>query len=252
MLPLKRNLTLVIFLLILSIFLLISLFYLGKTVKENTSLNALKNKKLSLINRFSQMQPFPPSQTLLEYYEQRKEKVSEYYKSFHTLFVSSWNKMPNSTPEPLKFKEKLFKSQSKIIKKAKGRGLVIEEAALYLGFDRYETEIPLADDIPDLMVELQAIEELTLLMMQSKVQSLERVRILEPQNETLNSEKHPFVRIFPIRVSIEAGFENFAKFLSLCGKSDFIFVFSDMHIYQGELEKKTIKADILLNLIVFS
>lgn len=266
MLPLRKNLTSVIFILILAIFVLVSLFYLGRTVKESASLSSSRNKKLKLINYFCQKKPFPPSETLLEYYRNKKEKNSEYYKSFHTLFVSDWNKMPRSVLEPLKFKEKLFKLQSKITKKARARKLTIGDGALYFGFDKYESEIPQASDIPDLMVELQAVEELTSLMMQSHITSLERVRILEPQDKTLpleelgrsipvdkilSSEKQPFVRIFPIQISFEANSKDFIKFLSLCAKNDFIFVLSDMHIYRFESEKKTLRADILLNLVIF-
>ncbi len=251
MLPLRKNLTSVIFILILAIFVLVSLFYLGRTVKISASLSSSRNKKLKLINYFCQKKPFPPSETLLEYYRDKKEKTSEYYKSFYSLFVSSWNKMPRSVPEPLKFKEKLFKLQLKITKKAHARKLTIGEGALYFGFDKYETEIPQASDIPDLMVELQVVEELTSLMVQSHITSLERIRILEPQDKTLSHEKQPFVRIFPIQMIFEANSKDFIKFLSLCAKSDFIFVLSDMHIYQSELEKKTLKADILLNLVIF-
>ncbi len=266
MLPLRKNLTSVIFILILAIFILISLFYLGRTIKENVSLNSLKNKKLEFINHFCKQEPFPPSEALLEYYQDKKEKISEHYKSFHTLFITSWNKMPHSTLEPLKFKEKLFKLQSKILKEAEDGGLTIKEGALYLGFDRYETEIPSSNDISDLIVELQAVEELASLMVQSQILSLERMKILEPQDKalplkelgrsipvdkSLSKEKQAFVRIFPIQVSLEANFENFINFLNLCAKSDFIFVLSDMHIYQSEPEKKTVKADILLNLVVF-
>lgn len=251
MMLLKKNLTSIILILILAIFILISLFYLGGTVRENASLSFLKNKKLKLIDYFCKKEPFPPSEVLLEYYRDKKEKISEHYKSFYTLLVSPWNKMPRSVSEPLKFKEKLFKSQSKIIKKAKGKGLVIGEGGLYLGFDRYETEIPQSNDIPDLMVELQAMEELTSLMMQSQILTLERVRILEPQNKTLSNEKQPFVRIFPIQLGLEANFESFITFLNLCGKSDFIFVLSDMRIYRSQSESKTIKADILVSLVIF-
>ena len=251
MLPLRKNLTSLICILILAIFILVSLFYLGRTVKISASLSSSRNKKLKLINYFCQKKPFPPSETLLEYYRDKKEKISEYYKSFYALFVSDWNKMPSSVLEPLKFKEKLFKVQSKITKKARAGKLTIGEGALYLGFDRYESEIPQASDIPDLTAELQAVEELISLMMQAQIISLERIRILEPQDKILYGEKEPFVRIFPIQMTLEANSEDFIEFVSLYSKSDFIFVLSDMHIYRSESEKKTLKADIVLNLVIF-
>lgn len=225
---------------------------LAQTVKVNADLNFEKNEKLGLINSYFEKEAFPPSELLLKYYQDKKEKISDYYKSFYSVFVSRWSKMPRSAPEPLKFKEKLFKAQSKIKQEARGKKIKIGEGALYFGFNRYETEIPVKDDIPDLVVELQAIEELTSLMMRSKILALESVKLPGPENIILGEERQPFVRIFPVRLTIKSNFDDFMKFLNLCGNSEFIFVIGDMHIYQNrETDERTIKADILINTVIF-
>lgn len=253
MLSLKRNLSFIIAVIILAVFLLASLFYLAITVKENAALNFSKYKKLDNIKEYFKGGAFPPSEKLLDYYLDKNGKFLKYYETFYSDLVSARNEMPDKILEPLKFKEKLLDSQSQIIKKAKASDLSVGEKALYLGFDRYQTEIPLQDDIPDLMVELESVRELFIYMMKAGMISVERVEILKPQDIFIKGEKKPFVRVFPVRLSAESAFENFVKFLKFCADADSgdIFVFSDMHVYQANQEKKTIKSDILVNIIIF-
>lgn len=251
MLNLRKNFKYIILLLVLAVSLGIPFFYLAAAVKENRDLNLEKSKKLTLINRFGREKPCPPSKELFAYYQNRKEKFLEYYKSFSPIFVASLNKMPLSVPEPLKFKEDLFEIQSNMRNRAKAQGLSIKEKALFFGFDKYETEIPLKEDMPDLLIQFQAVRKLTEFMIDSKMRMVEDIEILEPKNKTLLDEEEAYVRVFPIKLSLEGEWGSLVEFLNYCQKSTLIFVFSDMHIYRGEAKQRSLKADLLINTAVF-
>lgn len=232
---------------ILGTFLIASFVCLGGTIKEGASLNSSKNKTIKAIRAYYKKDAFPPSEILLKYYEDRKEKILEYHHAFGALF-SSQEEMA-SMPDTLKFKEELVDVQSQIKKEAKGEYLVIKDSSF--GFEKYETEIPSPRDIPDLMLELHVVKELASLMMQSRVAALEEVNIFKPQDKTLPGEKNPFIRVYSVQVIIEADFESFVKFMDYCGKSDFVFALRDLHVYQADEGKKTVKADMSFNVVVF-
>lgn len=246
-LALKKNLNTIVAAVILGVFLIVSLVCLGGTIQEGAILNSSKNKTIKAIRAYYRKDDFPPSEILLKYCEDRKEKILEYHYAFVALF-SSREEMA-SIPDTLKFKEELVNVQSQIKKEAQGEYLVIKDSSF--GFEKYETEIPSLQDIPDLMLELHAVKELASLMMQSRVDVLEEVNILKPQDKTLPGEKNPFIRVYPVQVIIEADFESFVKFVDYCGKSDFVFALRDLHIYQANEGKKAVKADMSFDVVVF-
>lgn len=247
---LKKNWNTVVAAVILGAFLIISVVCLGRAIKECANLNSSKNKMIKAIRAYYIRDAFPPSEIMLEYYLDRKEKILEYHNAFKALFLSQ-EEMPSHMLDTLKFKEELTNVQFQIRKEAEREYLMIKDEALSLGFERYETEIPLPQDIPDLMLELHAIKELTSFMMESKIDVLEKLSISNPQDKTLSGKENPFIRIYPVQMTMQANFESFVRFLDYCGKSNFIFVLSDLHICQSEAGENTVKVDMIFNAVVF-
>lgn len=247
---LKKNWNTIVPAVILGGLSIISVICLSGTIKECANLNFSKNKMIKAIRAYYSTDTFPPSEIMLKYYLDRKEKILEYHNAFKALFLAQ-KEMPSRILDTLKFKEELINVQFQIRKEAEREYLMIKDEALSLGFERYETEIPLPQDIPDLMLELHAIKELASFMMDSRVDVLEKLRTSNPQDKTLPGEENPFIRIYPVQITIQADFESFVRFLDYCGKSNFIFALSDLHICQSEAGENMVKADMTFNAVVF-
>ncbi|MFH1857264.1 MAG: hypothetical protein ABH836_08615 [Candidatus Omnitrophota bacterium] len=247
---LKKNLNSIIFISVLSILLGGPLFYLSGTLKKMADLNFEKNQKLKIVNNYRKKDSLIPSEALLDYCAEKRDEEEKYYNSFNALFEDYCKNIPVTVPGSLKFKEELVSEQSGLREGAKKCYLSINKNAFPLGFDKYEKELPSEKDIPDLTVELGAMKKLVSFMIQSKLQTLENITIMEPRDYTLTGEKEPFSRLYPIRLTVEADFDNFMDFLYLCGKSDYIFTLEDMSVYQTKA-KNTITAELLINAVIF-
>ncbi len=126
------------------------------------------------------------------------------------LFSSPKAKMPKESGDALKFKEELYRVQNKI----KEEGVPIDfQFPFWLGFERYEHDIPVSADLPVRAKQLEIIKEIMDLMLQAKVPEVSSVEFLESKNVTYDGGKEPMFREFPVRISFKCKNDNLLGFL---------------------------------------
>lgn len=126
------------------------------------------------------------------------------------LFSKPKSKMPKETGDALKFKEELFRVQNKI----KEEGIPIDfQFPFWLGFERYEHDIPTSADLPVRAKQLEIIKEMMDLMLQAKVPEVSSIEFLESRSVVYEGGKDPLFREFPIRISFKCKNDNLINLL---------------------------------------
>ncbi|MFA5093975.1 MAG: Amuc_1100 family pilus-like protein [Candidatus Omnitrophota bacterium] len=126
------------------------------------------------------------------------------------LFSKPVAQMPKDVGDALKFKEELYRVQKNI----KDEGAPIDfQFPFWLGFERYEHDIPAPGDLPVRVKQLDIIAEIIDLMLQSKIPEVSSVEFLESKVVVLEGEKDPLFRNFPVRISFECKNDNLVNFM---------------------------------------
>lgn len=142
--------------------------------------------------------------------EKQRDEITDYYKEIvETLSSKPKSKMPKEG-DPLKFKEELYKVQTKLTLDGSSIGFEFPSG---LGFAKYEKEIPSASELPIRIKELEIIQEIGDLMVKSKVPKITDIEFKEAKDITLEKSKDLIYKEFSLKISFKCKNENFINFL---------------------------------------
>jgi len=126
------------------------------------------------------------------------------------LFSTPISKMAKEVGDPLKFKEELYKVQNKI--KEDG-GAINFLFPFWLGFDKYEHDIPNAADLPFRIKQLDIIKEIGDIALAAKVPEISSIDYLEVKKITAEDTKELLYVEFPVKLVLKCKNENLINFL---------------------------------------
>lgn len=161
------------------------------------------------------------------------------------LFSSPKARMPKEAGDALKFKEELYKVQNKI--KEEG-GSIDFKFPFWLGFEKYEHNIPTPSELPVRVKQLDIIREIADLMLQSKVPELSSVEFLESKNVMYEGGKEPVYREFPVRISFRCKNDSLIGFMYKLYVSEIPFKIDMLKIVVSS-EETAEKGDLKVELI---
>ncbi len=124
-----------------------------------------------------------------------------------TLFSKPSSRMTKEVGDPLKFKEELYKVQNKI--KEDGASISFQ-FPFWLGFDKYEHDIPNPADLPFRVKQLDIIKEIGDIALASKVPEIATVEFLEVKK--VSAESGLYME-FPVRVVLKCKNDNLINFI---------------------------------------
>jgi hypothetical protein len=125
------------------------------------------------------------------------------------LFSKPSSRMVKEVGDPLKFKEELYKVQNKI--KEDGASINFQ-FPFWLGFERYEHDIPNPADLPFRVKQLDIINEIGSLALASKVPEISTIEFLEIKKIMADNKEILFME-FPVRVVLKCGNESLVNFM---------------------------------------
>ena len=133
------------------------------------------------------------------------------------LFSKPASRMAKEAGDPLKFKEELYKVQNKM--KEDGASINFQ-FPFWLGFDRYEHDIPNAADLPFRVKQLDIIGEIGNIALASKVPEISTVEFLEVKKATAESGLY---MEFPVRVVLKCKNGSLVNFIQKLSVADMPF-----------------------------
>jgi hypothetical protein len=218
-----------------------------------------------------------PSEERIKYLQDKKEQLQKSFDRALEAFSRQQATFPKDVPDPIQFKEKLFKVEEGLRRDALVSRIYLPDD---MGFGDYENEIPRPGDVPMLVKELDVLQEIYQLAKGSGVagmSSIEFVRVLsgEEQPETAASapiasqtgaaQKGP-VRPKPagggipakgtykketLRVEIDCDMRSLYNFLYGIRASKYILVTRGMSVRHSERVPGRLLADIEIEMLVF-
>ncbi len=136
------------------------------------------------------------------------------------LFSKPGSRMSMEVGDPLKLKEELYKVQNKI---KEGGAAINFQFPFWLGFDRYEHDIPSAADLPYRVKQLDIIKEIGNLALASKVPEISSIEFLEIKRVFAEDNKEILYMEFPVKVILKCRNENLINLLHEFSAADIPF-----------------------------
>lgn len=130
------------------------------------------------------------------------------------LFSKPGSRMSMEVGDPLKFKEELYKVQNKI-----KEGDVFQ-FPFWLGFDKYEHDIPNAADLPYRIKQLDIIKAIGNMALASNVPVISSIEFLEIKRISAEGSKDTLYMEFPVRVVLKCRNENLINFFHKLSAAD--------------------------------
>jgi Tfp pilus assembly protein PilO len=156
------------------------------------------------------------------------------------------SRMPKDPGDPLKFKEELYKVQNKL--KEDGKSLNFE-FPFWLGFDKYEHDIPTAADLPMRVKQLDIIKEVGTLMLNNKISTITAVEFGDIRNISAEGEKEIVYKEFPLKIGFVCANADLMNFLHALTISEIAFKVDYMKLKASEA-KAGGKGDLSVELII--
>lgn len=136
------------------------------------------------------------------------------------LFSKPGSKMSIEAGDPLKFKEELYKVQNKI---KEGGAAINFQFPFWLGFDKYEHDIPSAADLPYRIKQLDIIKAIGNIALASKVPEISGIEFLEIKKVFADDNKEVLYMEFPVRIILNCRNENLINLLHKFSVADIPF-----------------------------
>ena len=252
---LKKNLLVFIFMGLLFIGIIISA---GVFMALLTGKGGVKNKikgQLVLLENLTMTKKDAPTFEWIGYLTKKNEALDETYSDLMKKIDNPAVKMPAEVMESLKFKERIFEVQKNLRKEASAKKLEFKDEAALLGFEEYETKIPRDEEVPNLTKQLEIVEELISLMLESEIETIENIKLLKLNDKIIKEKTDELkYRVFPVRLEITSGVKNLAGFLFRLSESDFIFMTEELKIdSMPDLpdSKERVKGNFVVSTIIF-
>jgi len=157
--------------------------------------------------------------------EKQLNVLTRYYKEIvQTLSSKPRTRMPKEA-DPLKFKEELYKAQTKL--KQDGSSINFQFPPS-LGFAKYEREIPSTSELLIGVKQLDIIQQICGLMVESKVPEVTAIEFEEAKDVMRGSDIA--YKELPVRIVLKCNNENLINFLYGLSVSDIPFMISYMNL----------------------
>ena len=136
------------------------------------------------------------------------------------LFSKPASRMSMEVGDPLKFKEELYKVQNKIKEDGASTNF---QFPFWLGFDKYEHDIPNPADLPYKVKQLEIIKTVGNLALASNVPQISTIEFLEIKRILPENSKDVLYMEFPVRVVLKCRNENLINFMHKLSAADVPF-----------------------------
>jgi len=156
------------------------------------------------------------------------------------------SRMPKDPGDPLKFKEELYKVQNKL--KEDGKSINFE-FPFWLGFDKYEHDIPTAADLPIRVKQLDIIKEAGTLMLNSGISAITVVEFGDVRNISVEGVKDIVYKEFPMKIGFVCANEDLMDLLHTLTISDIAFKVDYMKLKSAEAKAEK-KGGLLVELTI--
>ena len=179
--------------------------------------------------------------------ERQLKAIESYYDEITGLVASKpKSRMPKDPGDPLKFKEELYKVQNKL--KEDGKSINFE-FPFWLGFDKYEHDIPTVTDLPVRVKQLDIIKETGALMLNNSISTITAVEFGDVKNISAEGVKEIAYKEFPLKIGFVCTNENLINFLHSLTVSEIAFKVDYMKLKAPEAKAEG-KGDLSVELII--
>jgi hypothetical protein len=161
------------------------------------------------------------------------------------------SRMPKDPGDPLKFKEELYKVQNKL--KEDGKSLNFE-FPFWLGFDKYEHDIPTAADLPLRVKQLDIIKEAAALILNSGISTIAEVEFGDVKNISVEGGKEIVYKEFPLKIGFVSTNEDLIDLLRALTISEIAFKVDYIKLKAPEakaMEKGDLSVELIITAAVF-
>lgn len=230
--------------LILAILFILALIYLGIIGYQAYSL------KNSIIQKQRDFKLYKKEGlTSLEMKKAKLEKElqtieNSYEEIAQTLSSKPKSRMPTEVGDPLKFKEELYKVQTKLKQDGSAIGFQFPPG---LGFAKYEKEIPSPSDLPIRVKQLEIIQEIGGLMLKSKIPQVTTIEFKDVKDVTAEGGKDIVYKEFPLKIAFKCKNDNLINLLYGLSISDIPFMVNAINLKTSEGRPET-KGDLTVEL----
>src|SRR3989338_4400914 len=149
----------------------------------------------------------PPNEEVMEYLTLRQRALEQRYQRWKTRVAAGPAAEAASADPQLYFQEQLHDVQRTLERLATARAMAVPEQ---LGFPK---ELPPADTVPQLLLQLSLIKEAAALMLEQGVGALSSFKIEDAQAVPQPDEAEPFLTRLPVRVRLHATLPQLMKVL---------------------------------------
>lgn len=216
------------------------------------SLDGKIQKEMRLLDSFKTIKDAAPTLKWIDYLSKKEKLFDKIYVDAGLLYDKPESFMPKDIIEPLKFKEKIFKKQKEMRKKAYSSQLELKEEAVSFGFKEYETKIPTEAEVPNLTKKLDIIQKVVNLMCLSHIETLSSVEFLAHRDDKLETIRGNInYRVFSLRLSTTSSVKKLVDLLFKISTSDYIFITEELNVAQSEDFKDKINSSFVISCIVF-
>lgn len=232
--------------LVLAVLFVLSLLYLIAVIYQISSLEksvAGKQKELD-VYQSDGLGKLNREKVRLE--KQLKAIEGSYNEITNLLAAKPKSRMPKDPGDPLKFKEELYKVQNKL--KEDGKAINFE-FPFWLGFDKYEHDIPTPGDLPLRVKQLDIIKEAGNLMLKNGISSIAVVEFGDVKNISAEGVKDIVYKEIPLKVGFICKNDNLMNFLHALSVSEIPFKVDYMKLKTPESETKA-KGELSVELII--
>lgn len=168
--------------------------------------------------------------------EKQRDEITNYYKEIVEVLSSKPKSGMPKEGDPLKFKEELYKVQTKLTQDGSSIGFEFPSG---LGFAKYEKEIPGASELLIRVKQLEIIQEIGDLMVKSKVPKITDIEFKDVKDITLEKSKDVIYKEFSLKISFKCKNENLINFLYGLTISNIPFRIDSINLKTAEGEKET-------------
>lgn len=161
------------------------------------------------------------------------------------------SRMPKDPGDPLKFKEELYRVQNKLREDGKTLNF---EFPFWLGFDKYEHDIPTAADLPLRVKQLDIIKEVGALMLNNNISAIAAAEFGDVKNISAEGAKDIVYKEFPLNIGFICTNENLINFLHTLTLSDIAFKVGYIKLKAAEakaVRKDNLSVELIITTAVF-
>jgi len=230
---------------VLGVIIAISFLFLGiAAYKRNVASNALAQKRQELmVYNNGGLKPLRVEKSRLE--KELKFLQSSCKDISDLLFAKPASKMTKEVGDPLKFKEELYRVQVRI----KENGSMA--FPFWLGFDRYEHDIPNSSDLPNRIKQLDTIEEICKAALASKIPEISGIEFLEVKKIFADNSKETLYVDLPVKISIKCNNNNLINFMQKISVADLLFRVDSLKVKIDE-EDGTVEGDLKAEFVIIA